>query len=148
MLIYLDSCCLNRPLDDQAQDRIRLEAEAVLIILSHVARGDWRWVGSDVLIYETKRNPDPDRRSRVRLLMSATTETVPLDPAIVERGAALEAMGFGAYDALHLASAEAARADVLLTTDDRFLRRAVRLGDEIRVRVENPLTWLRREDER
>ena len=31
--IYLDACCLNRPLDDQTQARIRLEAEAVLIVL-------------------------------------------------------------------------------------------------------------------
>jgi hypothetical protein len=31
--IYLDACCLNRPFDDQTQARIRLEAEAVLMIL-------------------------------------------------------------------------------------------------------------------
>lgn len=30
MRIYLDCCCLQRPLDDQTQPRIRLEAEAVL----------------------------------------------------------------------------------------------------------------------
>lgn len=27
-LIYLDVCCLNRPFDDQTQERIFLEAEA------------------------------------------------------------------------------------------------------------------------
>jgi hypothetical protein len=31
--IYLDVCCLNRPFDDQRQDRIRLEAEAIERIL-------------------------------------------------------------------------------------------------------------------
>jgi hypothetical protein len=31
--IYLDVCCLNRPFDNQVQDRVRLEAEAVLAIL-------------------------------------------------------------------------------------------------------------------
>jgi hypothetical protein len=35
-LIYLDVCCLNRPFDDQTQERIRLEAEAVLHILAIV----------------------------------------------------------------------------------------------------------------
>jgi len=25
MKIYLDVCCLNRPFDDQVQDRVRLE---------------------------------------------------------------------------------------------------------------------------
>jgi hypothetical protein len=31
--IYLDVCCLNRPFDDQCQERIRLESEAILLIL-------------------------------------------------------------------------------------------------------------------
>jgi len=26
--VYLDLCCLNRPFDDQTQERIRLETEA------------------------------------------------------------------------------------------------------------------------
>jgi hypothetical protein len=29
MKIYLDNCCLNRPFDDQANLRIRLESEAI-----------------------------------------------------------------------------------------------------------------------
>ena len=33
--IYLDVCCLNRPFDEQTQDRVRLETEAILTILSH-----------------------------------------------------------------------------------------------------------------
>jgi len=37
MRIYLDVCCLNRPFDDQTQERIHLESEAVLIILSNIA---------------------------------------------------------------------------------------------------------------
>jgi hypothetical protein len=32
----LDACCLNRPFDDQTQDRIHLESEAVILILHHV----------------------------------------------------------------------------------------------------------------
>ena len=28
--LYLDVCSLNRPFDDQLQDRIKLEAEAIL----------------------------------------------------------------------------------------------------------------------
>ena len=34
MLIYLDMCCLKRPFDDQSKSRIRLEAEAVLVVLA------------------------------------------------------------------------------------------------------------------
>ena len=54
----------------------------------------------------------------------------------------LERLGFRAYDALHLACAEEGGADVLLTTDDRFLRRAERHGNILRVQIENPILWL------
>jgi hypothetical protein len=42
MKIYLDVCCLNRPFDDQTQDRIRLETEAVMLILGRIAAKDWQ----------------------------------------------------------------------------------------------------------
>lgn len=40
--VYLDVCCFNRPYDDQTQDRVRLEAEAVLLILRRIEAGEWR----------------------------------------------------------------------------------------------------------
>ncbi|WP_256875183.1 hypothetical protein [Nostoc sp. C052] len=46
-LIYLDVCCLNRPFDDQTQERIRLEAEAVLLILANCQTGEWQMLVSD-----------------------------------------------------------------------------------------------------
>ncbi len=141
--VYLDACCLNRPFDDQTQDRIRLEAEAVLLILAHSERGDWRWVGSEVLDFEIHQIPDPERRHRVQLLLQHTTATVALDSDVVQRGTELEALGFGAYDALHLACAEQAGVEVFLSTDDRLLRRARRLGEQLQVRVENPLSWMK-----
>jgi hypothetical protein len=41
--IYLDTCCLNRPFDDQTQERIRLESEAMLAILSRIEKGEWEY---------------------------------------------------------------------------------------------------------
>lgn len=58
-----------------------------------------------------------------------------------ERGAHLTKLGFGAFDALHLACAELGRADVFLTTDDDLLRRAGQFENELRVRVQNPVSW-------
>jgi predicted nucleic acid-binding protein len=142
--VYLDACCLNRPFDDQTQDRIRLEAEAVLLILGHVHRGEWRWIGSEVLHLEIAQNPDAERRRRTQVLVGSATESISLDETIERRGNELEALGFGAFDALHLACAEQAQADVFLTTDDGLLRRARRFTDRIQVPVENPLTWLNR----
>ena len=46
MRIYLDACCLNRPFDDQRQPRIRLEAEAISLILQNLHQREWEWIGS------------------------------------------------------------------------------------------------------
>jgi len=61
-----------------------------------------------------------------------------------ERAAQLSSLGFGAMDAVHLACVESGAVDVFLTTDDRLLRLARRVRSALKVRVENPITWLRR----
>lgn len=74
--------------------------------------------------------------------MTGIRRTVALTAAIVERGEVLEATGFKSYDALHIACAEEAGAEALLTTDDRMLRLARRVQGSLRVRVANPVEWL------
>lgn len=92
-----------------------------------------------------ERNPDPERRQRAEGVLQAVTHWVVLGPQDVARGAALQQLaGFSTFDALHVAAAERGRADVLLTTDDRFTRRAARHAGAIGVPVENPLAWLGR----
>ena len=44
----------------------------------------------------------------------------------------------------HIATAEFARCDVLLTTDDRFLRRVARNVGTIHVKCENPMQFVAR----
>jgi len=46
--LYLDVSCLNRPFDDQSQARIRLESEAITIILDQCANGVWDQVSSEI----------------------------------------------------------------------------------------------------
>ena len=58
------------------------------------------------------------------MLLLLATDTILLDGYINHRAKELEALGYGAFDALHLSAAEAGNADVLLTTDDRFIKRA------------------------
>jgi hypothetical protein len=141
--IYLDVCCLNRPFDDQTQARIHLEAEAVLMILVQCGAGDWEWLGSEALDGEIEQTPDPERRRRVQLVASHAHHSIFIGPLEMERAQQLEAQGFAAFDALHLACAESGEATVFLTTDDKLLRKAVALAAQLQVRVENPLTWLR-----
>jgi uncharacterized protein with PIN domain len=42
---------------------------------------------------------------------------------------------------LHIASAEKAKANVMLTTDDKLINKAKKIKD-IQIRVENPVIWL------
>lgn len=141
--IYLDVCCLNRPFDDQTQARVHLEAEAVLLILARCEMGDWNWIGSEVIGLEISQTPDPERRRRVRLLASHAHRSIVVGQSEIERAQQFVAWGISAFDALHLACAESGGADVFLTTDDRLLRKSATHAPQLRVRVENPLVWLR-----
>jgi len=140
--IYLDVCCLNRPYDDQRQDRIRLEAEAVLLILGHCEAGEWQWISSAVVEEEVGHTPNSERRARVQNMLRGAQTTVGLTDAAVERAQAIKSVGFRTYDALHLACAEHAAVDIFLTTDDQVLRLATRHAAQLHVRVANPVAWL------
>lgn len=142
MKISLNVSCLNRPFDDQEQVRIRLEAAAVGAILERIDAGEWTQVSSEMAVIEVEANPDRKRRARVRLLLPAREHIVKLTSAHFVRAAALEKLGFKPADALHVAAAETARADVLLTCDDRLCRAAQRQADDLRVSVRNPTDWL------
>ena len=140
--IYFDTCCINRPFDDQTQVRVRLEAEAVLGILSRVENGEWEWIGSEVLMDEIEQTPDAQRSSRVKLLSDFVQQIVEIDEEEVKRAKELQKEGFQVFDALHIACAESAKADVFLSTDDRLLKQAKRVSKRLHVRVENPLVWV------
>ena len=142
MKVYLDAYCLNRPFDDQNQDRTRLEAEAVLLILRRLETGEWNWIGSEALSFEIQQTPDFERRLRLHHMAGFAHHSVMLGEAEVERAQQLEAMGFHGLDALHLACAESGGADVFLTTDDRLLGLALRVSERLELEVRNPLGWL------
>lgn len=139
--IYLDLCCLNRPFDDQHQPRVRLESEAVLGIVQLARLGELTLIGSEALDLESSRNPDTDRRRKVEAFLSAATSRVTVGAGERQRGRDLESLGFQPFDALHIACAESAGAEVLLTTDDRFRKQAARRQNKLALRVENPAKW-------
>ncbi len=143
MKFYMDTCFLNRPFDDQSDDRVRLETEALKIVLGHVDRGQWTLLGSGVLDLEVIRTPDPRRREALQeLLARAVTEYVEPGEQTAALARRIQTRGIAGFDALHLACAADARADVFLTTDDRLVRRASRMTDLVTVPVSLPLRWL------
>ena len=83
MLIYLDMCSLQRPLDEKAQLRVALEAEAVLGLLALCESGKAELVSSDALEYETARNPNPLRKAYALGVLEKVRRVVRLSPEIV-----------------------------------------------------------------
>jgi predicted nucleic acid-binding protein len=142
MKIYLDACCLNRPFDDQSQPRVRLEAEAISLILEKLAQGEWEWVGSEILLHEVEQNPDLENRQRALSFASLARQVVEINEKILQRAEELEEAGFDSYDAIHLSSAEHGKTDVFLTTDDQILKVAARKKSLFSFTVENPVKWL------
>ena len=84
-LIYLDVCCLNRPFDNQAQERVRLESEAVLLILTRCQSREWLLLGSEAIDTEIAQLPDAERRERVTLLASLAMTKVIVSELFEER---------------------------------------------------------------
>ncbi len=142
MKIYLDVSCLNRPFDDQRQTRIRLEAEAVALVMERMDLGVWEQVSSQMATLEVESIGDPDRKECVQTLLEDVELYVRLTDKEFSRAAILEELGFKAADALHVAAAETALADVLLSCDDRLCRLAKRCRRQLLVQVINPLVWL------
>jgi len=142
MRIYLDTCCYNRPYDDQAQPRIRLEAEAFFALLALVRHGDAELVVSDILGHELSQTPDPERRFETLGFTKLATSRVLLDDVAAEELVHLRALGFGRMDAGHVGCAIIAKCDVLFTVDDVALRVAERNATLIPLSVKNPAAWL------
>lgn len=142
VLVYLDVCCLNRPFDDQTQERVRLESEAVLLILGRCQRGEWQLVGSEAIALEINQTRDSERKSQLRAVADLATLQVTVDESIEDRAGVFVQQGLGTFDALYLACAEASQSTALLTTDDRLVRWAGRYSDMLQVKVANPVRWL------
>jgi hypothetical protein len=126
MRVYLDACCLQRPLDDRSQPRVNLEAEAVLTILGLVENANLELISSDALEFEVQRTPDSDRRGAAKEILKLASETIRIDDSIEADAAAFVASGFKGPDALHLSFALHAEVEYLSTCGDRFRTKARR----------------------
>ena len=143
MRIYLDACCLSRLTDDQQQPRVREEAEAVEQLFVGVRRPNVELISSEALDDEVRRNPSMERRVEAETLLSLATMNVEIDDATAVRAQELVRLGYGIFDALHIAASESASAEALLTVDDRLLRQTARKLGNPRIPVKNPVSWIK-----
>ena len=138
--LYLDCCCFSRPFDDFSQDKIRLEGEAIMTIVNNCEKGVWDIFESDILDDEFSRMTDLVNKQKVLELYSSTTIYVEINDEIINRAKAFHELNIKPFDALHLASAEYAKADIFLTTDKRFINRAAK--SDAKIKISNPAIWL------
>jgi predicted nucleic acid-binding protein len=141
-LVYLDVCCLNRPLDDLEQTRMRLEAEAITEIIQNCENGQWQLINSESIEFEVERHSDSFKQERVKAILEIATVYLQLTNEIDLRTQELMSLSFKYHDALHLAFAEAGNANIFLTTDDRLLNKAKKYQNLLQVEVGNPVVWL------
>ena len=138
--VYMDVCCLNRPFDDQSQDKVRFETEAVISILRRCS-DDVRWelIGSDIIILESSKNQDLNKRQKVMLLHGSVSLKVKYNSIIKARAAEFRKHNVKLFDSLHLASAEYVEADIFLTTDAQLIKASART--DVKIRINNPLDF-------
>ena len=101
-------------------------------------------ISSNVLEQEVSRNQSLERRIQAEALLVSASATIRADAVVTTRAKHLEVLGYGPFDALHLALAEQAQVHALLTTDEKFRRLSARGVGTPRVSVKNPLSWIQR----
>jgi predicted nucleic acid-binding protein len=138
MKIYFDNCSLQRPLDSKIQVRIAVEAEAVLGVLSLCESGQVELISSEALAFEISRSLSPDRVTWALEVLSRARVYVQVNDQIESRARLLVERGINPLDALHLASAEEARADYFCTCDDQLLRSGRSMTD-LNTKVVSPI---------
>lgn len=141
LTIYLDTCSLQRPLDDQRQIRVRLETEAVLAVLEQIENGKLTLLDSEILHYEIHRTPNLQRQQHIIEILTLSHIIIKLNPSIEQRSYMLQNVGIKPLDALHLATAEHAKANYFCTCDDKLLKRSQQL-DILETHVLYPLQLL------
>lgn len=100
---------------------------------------NWELIGSDIIVLESSKNPDAIRTQKIMRLHDSASIKTRYNMNIKLRAKQFREYGIKLFDSLHLASAEYACADVLLTTDKKFLNASSRC--DIKIRVENPLIF-------
>ena len=125
--LYLDVCVLCRPFDDQGMLRIRLETDAVNLILEHVRRKKYEMIMSPAHLVEIGSTARYQERAELMLFLNDFAIRPAWDMGTLRRRAEqLHHMKFGVADAAYVAFAEAA-GGIFITCDDRLLRKCVKM---------------------
>ena len=141
--LYLDVCALCRPFDDQNQLRMRLETDAVFLILRRIEMGLYRAVVSPVHHSEISAIRETSERLEMESLLNHLDNSCECDLIKARyRAEGLIDMGFGIADAAHVAFAEQL-AEIFITCDDKLLKRCAQTA--LHIVAINPLEFIVKE---
>ena len=140
MRVYLDNCCYNRPFDDQAQLRIRLETEAKLEIQTQMRMGILEYVWSEMLTGEVSDSPYIKQREKILPWRFGAVVYVPITEEIIIRAEGYMQWGVKSSDAIHLSCAVESSCDWFFTVDKGILNKVSRIGG---MRVANPMDYVK-----
>lgn len=142
--LYLDSCTLCRPFDDQSQMRIRLETNAYYLILQALQDARYTMIISTVHFEEANAISDIEERQEIIAVLERLGTKAQCDVATARaRAEELHARKFGLADAAHVAFAEAT-ADVFISCDDRLVKKCRR--EKVAVTTMTPVEFTLAED--
>ncbi len=142
-LIYMDVCALSRPFDEQDYMRIRLETEAVNLILSKVREGGLRLLISSAHWKEIEAIPDVIERIELEAILDQLGLPIKGDLSKIRaRAEDLAKLGFGVADSVHVAFAESSGAQ-FITCDEKLLRKCS--THRIKVWCGNPVSFCEKE---
>ena len=142
-VIYLDVCTLSRPFDDQSFLRIRIETEAVNLILTAIRTGKCALVYSPVHINEIEAIDDRIERIELLTLLSSMGDIIhSKNGAVRTRAEELVTMGFGVADAAHVAFAEKVKAS-FISCDDKLIKHCLKHG--MQIWCGNPVAYCEKE---
>lgn len=134
--IYLDVCALCRPFDDQDYARIRLETNAINLILSNVKEGVYNLMISPVHIKELESiSDDFERIELLNLLNSFGKQKKYNSDLIRSRIEELLLYNFGIADASHIAFSEFYKSQ-FISCDDKLLKLCNK--NDIKIKCMNP----------
>lgn len=101
--------------------------------------GTIEYAWSKVLDFELSQSPYFDQEEKIEAWVDWAVVYVDMDDSIIRRGSEIMKYGVKRMDALHLASALAARCDWFLTTDKGILKH---IGFLDGMKVANPVDFI------
>jgi predicted nucleic acid-binding protein len=122
--LYLDNCTVQRPLDNQAQLRIRLEAESIISIIALIDAQEILLLASEISMLEALKTTESNRQEFALGIISKSQQIFQIDANTSQRALALNKKGIKTLDSLHLACAEQLQVDYFCTCDDNFYKKA------------------------